>query len=237
MLKIGITPARTDEERPWMQIRTEYINAVIRAGAMPILLPLTNNKKVIDEVFQLVDGIIFSGGADVNPSCYGEEILSTCGKPDALRDEMELYMINRAIREQKPFIAICRGCQVFNVAMGGTVYQDIHTQLEGAINHPCFLTPRERVHDVFIEKNTKIYEIFGKESVCVNSCHHQGIKKLGDGLIVSAKSADGLVEGIELPNHPCAIGFQWHPEALEELFDEEKSVFNYFINKVKGEEV
>ena len=222
---IGLTPSVSDNKKQNVQNR-DYADAVYRSGALPVILPLTVDRQALDGLFERLDGIVFTGGADLTPSLYGQEKKAVCGETEPLRDEMEMYLLRRCIAEKKPMLAICRGFELLNVAFGGTLYQDIETERFGSLVHPCYDRPADQVHGVRVEPGTALRNIEGADELRVNSRHHQGVCQVGGGLKVSAYATDGLVEGLEWPEHPFAIGIQWHPETLSTYVPEAQSLFN-----------
>ncbi len=234
MILIGVTPDWNEEQKRLL-LNQDYQNAVLHSGALPVILPLTNDKKMLDAAFDTADGLLFTGGADVDPTLYGEKKLPCCGSLCPMRDKMELYLMNRAIREKKPFLAICRGFEVMNIALGGSLYQDIAEQMSKELRHPVYEQPRTKVHDMQIVSGTRLHAVMGLDTFQVNSRHHQGVKKVADGLIVNAIASDGLIEGFELPEHqhPLALGVQWHPEALEDRYPEAAKLFTLLAEVCK----
>ncbi len=231
MKVIGMTPSFSDQ-RPQMTLNLDYVSAVMRSGVLPVVLPVTEDQRLLDAMYEHVDGVVFTGGADLSPSLYGEEKLPECGNTEPARDRMELALLRRCIREGKPFLAICRGFELLNVAMGGTLYQDIASQRPDSLFHPCYDTPAKQVHTVRVMADTRLMRIEGMEELQVNSRHHQGVKTVGRDLAVSAVASDGLVEGLELPSHPFAIGVQWHPETLSPFAGEAQRLFDALADQV-----
>ena len=220
---IGITPSFENKR---YQLNADYMDAVLRAGGLPLILPLTDDPEAVDEALAEVDGLLFSGGADLTPSLYGEETLPVCGETCPMRDKAEMALIRKALQENIPFLAICRGFELMAAALGGTLYQDIASQRPDSVRHPCYDTPADLVHRVTLQENTLLREIIGEAEIGVNSRHHQGAKTLPDKLTVSALAEDGLTEGIELPDHPFAVGVQWHPETLAAAHPEAQRLFD-----------
>lgn len=225
---IGVTPT-LDEQTGRITINQDYLDALRRAGALPVLLPLAEDTAAWEEMLRRVDGLLLSGGADLCPASYGEEPLPVCGETAPLRDAEELYLCRRALEMKKPLLAICRGHQVLNCALGGTLYQDIAAQYSDSISHPRHDTPRDPVHPVSVTPGSRLAAITGRSALQVNSRHHQAVKDLGRGLTVSARAEDGLIEAIEYPAAPFALGVQWHPEALSDRYAEAQALFNAFV--------
>jgi len=194
-----------------------YIQAVDRAGGIPLMIPLTLTEEDLRGVYQRLDGVLIPGGGDIDPVHYGEERHPKTNDIDPNRDRIELAITRQAVDGGKPVFGICRGAQVFNVALGGTLHQDIPSDFPEALGHyyipPEF--PREHLaHEVQVEEESRLARYVSAPIVKVNSRHHQSVKKLAPGLEVVARAPDGVVEAIELPGHPFALGVQWHPENI-----------------------
>ena len=232
MVVIGITPSLDDQGM--MYVNRDYIQSVLRAGAAPAVLPLTEDEHVQIALLTRLDGLLLSGGPDVDPVLYGEEKLPCCGEILAVRDAMELSLFRKALKSGLPVLGICRGLQVMNVALGGTLYQDIATQLPGAIKHPRHDTPRDKVHEVTVTEHSGLHRITGLTQFGVNSRHHQGVKRLANGLAATAYSEDGLIEAFEYPAEKFVMAVQWHPESLSDRYPEAQAIFNAFAEACKG---
>ena len=193
-----------------------YCNAVKGSGADFRVLKWSTDEQVMNEYISACDGFIFTGGGDVDPSRYGEERIPECEEPLFERDEFELRFFSVVLGSRKPVLAICRGFQVLNVAFGGTLWQDIPSQVKNTYQHqPSPLEMiGERTHNAVIVQNTKLQSILNTNKLKVNSMHHQAVKELGMGLTLSAVSTDGIPEGFELAGHPFLVAVQWHPEWL-----------------------
>lgn len=222
---IGLTPTLSDDKRR-MVLNLDYAEAVRRSGALPVLLPLTDDEAVLDGIFERLDGLVLTGGDDIGPETYGEEPIPECGEAQPVRDRMELYLLRCCVDTGKPLLAICRGFEILNIGFGGTLYQDIAKQRPDSLRHPCYEAPAEQVHAVTLTPDSRIAAITGLTECRVNSRHHQGVKKVGEGLRVTAVASDGLVEGLELPDHPFAVGVQWHPETLSSYAPEAQRLFD-----------
>lgn len=224
---IGITSATIAASSDGGPVRVgqnqTYVRALVRAGAAPVLLPplaagapVDPIDRMVDTLYRVIDGLLLSGGGDLDPALYGETDHGLCRGVSRSRDEMELRLARRALDGGKPLLAICRGIQVLNVALGGSLYQDIEAQAPGAERHawwPGF--PRDRLsHDVAVAPGTHLARILETASLGVNSLHHQAIKDLAPGLVIVARAPDGVVEAVEAGTHPFALGVQWHPEDL-----------------------
>jgi len=235
MKMIGVTCALSDQPGRLI-INEDYMQAVIRAGGLPVLLPLTEDKAQWEEMLQRIDGLLLSGGSDVGPEYYGEETLPCCGETAPRRDIQEFYLCRRALEMDLPILAICRGHQVLNCALeGGTLYQDIAAQYGEALKHPRYEVPRDQVHEVTVEKDSRLHRITGLSTLKVNSRHHQAIKAVGKGAVISARATDGLIEGIEMPDKKFVVSIQWHPESLSDYAPDAQALFNAFVAACGGD--
>jgi putative glutamine amidotransferase len=208
-----------------------YIDALARAGAVPLLLPQLLDRVMLRAMYERVDGILLPGGEDIDPARYGEPLHERCGAITSDRDEMELTLAQWAVAERKPLLAICRGIQVLNVALGGTLFQDIKAQVPGALNHTWYPDyPRDRLsHQVEVIPQTDLARIVGDVALPVNSLHHQAIKDLACGLVVTARAPDQIIEAVEADGHPFALGVQWHPEELAACDERAQGLFNALV--------
>ena len=197
---IGITPSlETNESKIYTP--TSYPKAVIQAGGTPVFLNFTRDDEMIEQYAAMVDGVLFSGGDDVDPASYDEEQIWGCGDICPLRDDFEIKLLKVLVEKypEKPVLGICRGAQVLNVAMGGTLYQDLRSQVEGCIRHQQQQSSHYASHKAMMTEGSKLHAIYGSTEVMVNSFHHQAVKDVGEGLVVTARASDGVVEG---PHHP-----------------------------------
>lgn len=187
-----------------------------RAGATPILLPDLGDVSGAQAVLQLVDGLVLSGGADVSPTSYGETPLQEQWAGDAHRDAYEIRLIEQAIAMGKPVLGLCRGMQILNVALGGTLYQDIGTQLPAALVHRDWEPYDALGHELQVAPQSWVAASYGACALAVNSIHHQSIKDVAEGLTVTATAPDGVIEAVEaIDAERFVVGLQWHPEWLE----------------------
>ena len=198
-------------------LMTSYIDAIKQAGGVPIMIPLGLSHEDLQVVFARIDGLLLPGGGDIEPKRYnGNGFNANLRDVSPLRDEQEIWLAQAAVREQKPLLAICRGLQVFNVALGGTLWEDINDQTRGGLEHDYYERyPRNYLpHTVAIEPDSRLAATLGKTQSRVNSLHHQGIRDLAPALAAVAVAPDGLIEGVEVSDHPFALAVQWHPENL-----------------------
>jgi putative glutamine amidotransferase len=216
---IGITTWRDSSQTGASQICASetYIQAILRAGASPIMIPLGIPDQFLRQILPRIDGVLFTGGGDVHPESYGSHPHPSVSLIDRDRDRTEFLLIQEIVEHRKPFLGICRGIQVINTGLGGTLYEDILDQKPGAIKHDYF-TPEwpggHLAHPIVIESTSRLHKIMGTDELLVNSLHHQGIKQLAPGLVATAVAPDGLIEAFELPGYPFGIAVQWHPERL-----------------------
>lgn len=214
---IGITcHTKGTKNSDELDMLVEWIVAgVVAAGGEPLLIRPGGDEGVLQKVFAGVDGLLLSGGGDVDPACYGMGATPEVGGVDPQRDDMELALAQWAITAQKPLFGICRGLQLVNVALGGTLYRDM-AEHAGALPHTFYpdYPYNLRAHRVAIVEGSRLAGIVGVTTAEVNSLHHQACDVVAPGLRVAARAPDGVVEALELPGHPFALAVQWHPEAL-----------------------
>lgn len=229
---IGITAFATRHvEAPHLPIHAlnqRYVSAVESAGGAPLIVPPGLDDASQRAIFARIDGLVLSGGGDIDPAYYGEAAHPALNAPSAQRDRLELSFARWATDEDKPLLAICRGIQVLNVALGGTLVQDIPTQVPDALPHNFDETRVARdfiAHEVTIEPGSRLCEVMGSERAGVNSWHHQSVKQAAPGLAIVACAPDGVIEGVERPRSRFTIGIQWHPEWLYDRQPEMKRLF------------
>lgn len=225
---IGIPQPGHDLFRQYM--KSKYAASLRRAGARVQWIELDDVEKAIQKLLSC-DGLLLTGGGDIEPKLYGQERSEKCGEPNALRDEYEWAMLKAFLPTRKPILGICRGVQMMNVATGGTLIQDI--QGTSKCKHSDFPNRGRGVHGIQIVPDTMLGQILGTEQVMVNSMHHQVADRLGEGMMVSAVSEDGFVEGIELAGHPFCIGVQWHPEHMSRKHEKQQALFDAFAGACK----
>ena len=191
-------------------------HAVWRGGGLPVPLLDLREREALVAALEGVDGLILQGGADVSPGNYGEQPLRPEWSGDAVRDRFEIAAIEVAIELRKPVLGICRGHQVLNVALGGSLYQDINHQVEGSLVHRDWHRYEIIEHAVTVAPDSWLASVFESTSLLTNTVHHQAIKQLGAGLEVSARAPDGIIEGVEhISDARWLVGVQWHPEWLD----------------------
>lgn len=220
---IGIT-ANYDLEQKLFTVNEAYISSIISAGAVPLLLTPSSDELVIAEYFLICNGFLFSGGGDIDPNYWNEIPVRDLGNIVPLRDYFELNLAKKAFLAGKPCMGICRGCQVLNVAAGGTVVQHLTTSM-------CHMQKAPRnypFHDIFIKEGLYLERIMQRKEIRVNSFHHQAVEKTGKNLTVSACATDGIIEAIESIEEKFYLGVQWHPESMNDEFS--ARLFQAFVN-------
>ena len=188
----------------------DYEEAVRRAGGTPRVLDLSHDAPA--DVVASVDALLLTGGGDVQPSIYGAVAHPTFDAAEPGRDEYEIELVRRALEADIPVLAICRGIQVLNVARGGTLIQDIPDEVGTTVNHRVANPPHSIAHEVWLESASLLHRLLDDDTHPVNSRHHQAVKELGEGLVVTATAPDGIIEAIEDPARRFCLGVQWHPE-------------------------
>lgn len=211
-------------------VNNDYIEAVTLAGGMPFIMPIVEDEDLIKQQVEQIDGLILSGGQDVNPLFYGEEPSQKLGSIFPKRDLYEQQLIRYAIKKKKPILAICRGMQILNVTCGGTLYQDI-SLIEGAsIKHNQHSIPSLPTHSVIIKEGTHLYRLYEDKTI-TNSFHHQAVKQVAPGFRIAALSKDGVIEAIEKEGNHFVVGIQWHPEMMAKKHEHMLNLFKCFIEQ------
>lgn len=219
--------------RKMIKMNNTYVNAVVESGGVPIVLPIIKSMSDVERYLDLVDGLIFTGGGDVSPIYFGEEPIKEVDSICLSRDKMELELFIKAYDRKIPILGICRGLQVINIALGGTLYQDIPAQLPNAIGHMCSYNINQGYHTINIVEDSLFHSIFKTDKIIVNSQHHQSIRDLGRDLKVTSTTIDGVIESIESTNDKWLLGTQFHPEVMIENDDKFMGIFNLFIGRCK----
>lgn len=227
---IAVTVGEFINEKEWWvppvhgQSHT-YFDAIVDAGGAPFMMPAINNEAALKQLYQQADGLLLTGGADLAPEICGE-ICPPGEKPCLLhdkpvsprRDKQEIKLLKWALRDKKPILGICRGMQIMNAALGGSLYHDLKTDLPSAQNHEANIHKQDFLHlshCLQIKPGSKLAAILGTDKISTNSLHHQAIRRLGKGLAATAHTDDGVIEAIELSGRAFVLGVQSHPEALE----------------------
>jgi putative glutamine amidotransferase len=220
---------------PSWAMSQRYILALAAAGAIPWLIPLLpDDHETLRGIYDELDAVFLPGGADIDPSTYGEQRHPKCERSDQARDRVEIALTKWAMRDGKPVFGVCRGLQLVNVAAGGTLWQDLAAQRPTSMKHDYFpfrdgYARDHLAHTVAVREGTHLADIVGAGEHRVNSMHHQAVRELARGFVVSATAADGIIEAIERPGDQFLLAVQWHPEALAEKDPVTQRLFAAFI--------
>jgi putative glutamine amidotransferase len=234
---IGVTPDfngdRTDfgGDEPTCFVRNRYLDAVWKMGGIPFMLPLSKKKGSARMAFEKLDGLLLTGsGPDIPPPLYGEKQKYRFPLIHPLRTEFEMALCRLALDTNLPLLGICGGTQLLNVTLKGSLIQDIPSEIETSIAHRQKEKFENPSHWIEITKGTLLHRILQKSRIKVNSSHHQSIKNAGRNLKINAVSPDGVIEGVEFPGHPFALGVQWHPEWMVQVDSPSRKIFKAFIH-------
>jgi len=229
---IGIVVCGSDAGRQF--VTSSYIQAVECSGAVPVLLPCTQDSFDFSCYYSLCDGFLFCGGGDISPCLFGEDLMTDKGQTDMKTDLFHLKLMKYALSTSLPVLGICRGMQVMNIALGGSIYQDISLKEGISQNHMQLSTDRsDTCHRVSFTANSMLHNICGSFQE-TNSFHHQCIKTVGKELKISAVAADGIIEALENPSHRFLIGVQWHPECMYETSPAMRELFHSFTERARN---
>lgn len=213
-----------------------YPQAVAASGGTPVLVPLLDDVSALGEIYRRLDGLLLTGGADVDPAIYGESSHPQLGPGDKAKDRVEMRLIHWALEDDLPLLAICRGQQVLNVALGGTLYQDIASQVPGSLSHHPPGQSRDFIaHSIDVEPASRLDSILQCRSLGVNSLHHQAIRDLAPGLVITARASDGIVEAVESPAHRFVVAVQFHPEELYRADERMRRLFSSLVQACTAE--
>lgn len=218
-----------------ISISKAYLDPLLEQGAVPFLLPFTEKGDVLQEILDACSGLLLSGGPDIHPVLFGEDMHQNCGQTCPLRDTPEMELVRLAAAQDKPVLGICRGVQAMNVALGGTLYQDIPSQTASRLCHAQKPPYSIAVHRVQIERESLLYQVLEEESVLVNSMHHQAVKTPAPSLTVAAVAPDGGIEALWRPENRFFLGVQWHPECMYASSRESGRLFQAFIDACREE--
>lgn len=216
---------------PRSYVNEDYIISVEQAGGVPVILPVVKNAETLESQLDGLDGLILSGGSDIDPAFYEEEPIFQCGYINHEVDAYSILLAQKAVERKIPLLGICKGNQVINVAFGGSLYQDIATQCETSTEHTQKAPRNNPTHYISINQNSFLYKVFG-ERIRVNSFHHQSVKNVAKGFMISAMGVDGIIEGIESIDGSFVLGVQFHPEMMASHKDPNMmKLFEAFIRK------
>jgi putative glutamine amidotransferase len=222
-----------------LSLSLNYPKALMGAGAIPLTMPASRSRELVAECVRRADGVLLTGGEDVNPALYARRLpprlrrTVTLTPDDGTRDLQEFMLVDEVFRQRKPLLAICRGHQVLNVALGGTLVVDIRSQIRGAMNHQRQDKRSQVVHDVHLTENALLAKITGKRTLGVNSTHHQAVGRPADMLQVTGRSRDEIAESMQLKPEavrllPFLLSVQFHPERLAGRYPEHRAIFAAF---------
>ena len=219
---VGVSCGRSGTS--YNSLSQAYIDAITRAGGLPVIFPTVSDEAMAADLVSRVAGVVFTGGPDFDPAIYGETILNETVQIDSVRDCSDLLLARAAVASGKPILAICRGEQLMNITLGGSLYQDLPTQIGTEVSHGGTRHPITLTHD------GTLYKIFGKDTLNVNSFHHQAVKVQAPGIRIMANAPDGIVEGYETDQ---VLAVQFHPEQLVQKDSNWLAFFRYFIGRLQ----
>lgn len=232
---IGVSGSLSKDETQSFLLRC-YMQRLTDAGAIPLLLSPDMTNEQIAHCAEQLDGLMLAGGNDADPALYHEEPHPALGEVSPLRDRLEVLLIPAFLRKEKPIFGICRGIQLLNAALGGSLYQDLPAQFPSGSDHPRINHSQPApysvpAHSVQIDRASMLYRIIQADELPVNSMHHQAVKATAPGLVPCAVSPDGVIEAVELPDKPFVLGVQWHPERLRD--DASQKLFAAFADAAR----
>ena len=229
---IGITPLY-DSERSSYWMLPGYMTGLEYAGAIPVMLPLTDSRDELEALCSICDGFLFTGGQDVSPSVYGEKTKPSCGEVCDMRDNMELTLLSLALKADKPVLGICRGLQFINAALGGSLYQDLPDERPSHVQHHMSPPYDRAVHKVSVTSGSLLSGIITAGTIGVNSYHHQAVKTLAPTLSEAARAEDGIIEAAYIPDKKFVLAVQWHPEFSYKSDENSKNIFRACVDAAK----
>ncbi len=228
--ELNSTRARGRRDQDIMLVSMDYPEAVSRAGGTPLAIAPIDCDDYLQSVIASIDGLVLTGGADINPQHYNQSVQKGLGKIEVERDIIELKLLKYAFAKQMPIFGICRGLQLLNVYLKGTLVQDIRKDTDKVIEHAFSSAPKATpVHRVEFVQDSPLKRKYGDNSIWVNSLHHQVIDRLGEGLSVTGRSEDGYIEAIQYDANPAVFGVQWHPEMMAAVYSEHGRAFDLLI--------
>lgn len=229
---VGIMPL-WDDEKDSLWMLPGYLDGISQAGGLPFIFPFSEDEEELKQLMRLCDGFVLTGGHDVSPDFYHEDplpgLVSCCRK----RDVMEKIVLRTAIENDQPVLGICRGIQLINVCLGGTLYQDIPSQRPSDVNHHQPAPYDRPIHEVLLDPSSPLYDCLKVSRLPVNSCHHQAVKKLAEGLVPMAAAPDGLVEALYRPGSRFLWAVQWHPEFSYQTDAFSRKIFSAFVDSMR----
>ncbi len=226
---VGITSSYTESDV--QSLPANYVAAVESAGGVPLIIPAGISPELVDDLLGTVDALLLSGGPDVDPAFFGEPPHPRLGSVSPQRDMIEIPLARAAVQLGKPVLAICRGIQVLNVALGGTLYQDIGSQIPGALKHRQEAPRWHGTHDIAVDEDSRLVQLLGSAKIKVNTYHHQCVRDVASQLKVVARAPDGVIEGVEKPGS-FVVGVQWHPECMYDKTPAFRGLFRGLVKAV-----
>lgn len=228
---VGVMPLYDDEKESYWMV-PGYLRMLEAEGAVPMMLPLTDDPEELNYFLSICGGFLLTGGQDVSPLVYHADRKPWCGSCCKLRDDMEAYVLEKAVEADRSVLGICRGVQFMNAFFGGTLYQDLKLEHPSNIEHHMQPPYDRTAHEVTIQKNTLLYDVLGKERIGVNSYHHQAIQTVSPDFTVMAVAGDGLVEAIGMPLKRYVVGVQWHPEFSYQSDENSRRLVKSFVDSI-----
>lgn len=229
---IGILPL-WDEKKESLWMYPGYIQSLEEMGAITMILPLTDKSHILDYFVRTCDGFLLTGGHDVSPALYQKEAATYCGPTCPLRDSMDSYIFMQAVKADKAVLGICRGIQLMNVALGGTLYQDLPVEAPSEVDHHMAPPYDREAHTVRLTKEAPLSSLLSAEEISVNSCHHQAINTLARLLKPMGYAPDGIIEAVYMPDKKFVWGVQWHPEFFYKVSEENRKLLKAFLSAAK----
>ncbi|KML43595.1 gamma-glutamyl-gamma-aminobutyrate hydrolase family protein [Cytobacillus firmus] len=225
---IGVTSNLDDHT---LSVSMDNIHSLLNAGAVPVVVPNLLDDEKVEKLAETLDGLLLTGGGDIDPTLFGEEPHQKLGSICPERDVFEISMIQKVLARNKPILAICRGCQVLSIALGGDMYQDIFSQIGVPLLQHGQKAPRwHATHFVNVKRDSLLHKVTGMQSFKVNSYHHQAVRKMPENFEVCAEASDGVIEAFESTKHRFALGVQWHPECMTQKNDDpSNAIFDAFV--------
>lgn len=210
-----------------------YVQAIVRAGGAPVVIPVITDEAALAAIVGMADGVLLTGGGDISSLAFGEEPHRTARYHDPARDTMEMTVTHLALERGLPLLGVCRGIQLLNVALGGTLIQDIPSQVPDACNHYAQPVAPTLLHSVAIEPDSLLARVMGSETTAVNSYHHQAVSRLGRGLRVNCRARDGVIEGVESSENKPLLAVQFHPEEIADRYPAFQAPFDWLISAAR----
>lgn len=225
---------RGRKDQDMMMSTMDYSEAVAKAGGVPVAISPLSSDAYLDEIIERIDGLLLTGGGDVDPKHYGMSHKKKLGRIEVKRDILEMRLLDKALEKGIPVLGICRGLQLINVYFDGTLIQDIPSEFDSAVDHQALQgTKSTPSHSVKLESDSVLSDCFESREIDVNSLHHQMIDRLGDQLVATAYSEDGVIEAIEQKDNPNLFAVQWHPEMMALEYPEQLAIFEKFVGMAK----